>query len=214
MRRAVAVGLTLILLGGFAGCAAPPPPVDTTAVPVAPLPPVTSDQTLLKEGLTGRTLSPTEVADLSDRLLAQGSNTFNDQETMARLELLILKAMKSPDKTHRAVLWRNLGIIHYHEKKYKQARQELQAANEINPRNARTHFYLACLFAHEGKIYEIQSRKSLLSKKKRAARKYELKSRQQFKRAVIEMEQAHKLEPSNSLFKQDPKQVIQQENGK
>jgi tetratricopeptide (TPR) repeat protein len=139
------------------------------------------------------------VADLSDRLLANG-NTFDDQETMARLELLLLKTMKGPDKTYRPVLWRNLGIIHYHQKKYKQARQELQASNELNPRNARTHFYLACLFAHEGKIYAQKGKKRI--------------SRQQFKRAAIEMEQARKLEPRNPRYKQDPKQIIQNENGK
>ena len=160
--------------------------------------PKTSDQEMLKEGLTGRQMSASEVADLSDRLLAN-DNTLNDQETMARLELLILKSMKGSDKTYRPTLWRNLGIIHYHQHKYKQARQELQAANELNPKSARTHFYLACLFAHQGQIYEKKGKKRV--------------SRQQFKRAAIEMEQARKLEPNNSLFKQDAKQIIQQENG-
>lgn len=159
----------------------------------------TSDQTKLKDGLTGREMSPSEVADLSDRLLAN-DNTINDQETMARLELLILKAMKGSDKTQRPTLWRNLGIIHYHQHKYKQARQELQAANELNPKSARTHFYLACLFAHQGLIYEKNGNKRV--------------SRQQFKRATIEIEQARKLEPQNSMYKQDPKQFIQQGNGK
>jgi Tfp pilus assembly protein PilF len=158
------------------------------------------DQARLKEGITGREMSASEVADLTDRLLANDSNTLNDQETMARMELLILKTLKGPDKSHRSTLWRNLGIIHYHQGKYKQARQELQAANEIDPRNARTHFYLACLFAHEGTIYEKDGKKRV--------------SQQQFKRATIEMEQARKLEPSNSLYKQNPKQIIQQENGK
>jgi tetratricopeptide (TPR) repeat protein len=175
------------------------PPESPAAAP-EPRPVENSDQAKLKDGLTGRELSPSEVADLSDRLLAGGNDSRNDQETMARLELLILKAMKSPDKTHRAVLWRNLGIIHYRQKKYKQARQELQASNEINPKSPRTHFYLACLFAHQGEIYEKQGKKRV--------------SRQQFKRAAIEMEQARKLEPSNSLYKQDAKQIIQQENGK
>jgi len=197
----VAAWLALFLLGGTVGCGSAPvaPPPKSVSVPTEPAPAATSDQARLKEGLTGQELSASEVADLSDRLLADGNN-FNDQETMARLELLLLKTMKGPDKTSRPVLWRNLGIIHYHQKKYKQARQELQAANELNPKNARTHFYLACLFAHEGKIYEQKGKKRI--------------SRQQFKRAAIEMEQARKLEPGNSLYKQDPKQVIQQENGK
>ena len=145
-------------------------------------------------------MSPAEVADLSDRLLADGSRAFNDQQTMARLELVILKTLNAPDKTYRPVLWRNLGIIHYHQQKYKQAEHDLQSANELNPKNARTHFYLACLFAHKGKISE-------KSGKTKA-------SRQQYKRAAIEIELARKLEPSNALYKQDPKQIIQQENGK
>jgi tetratricopeptide (TPR) repeat protein len=201
MRRAVAAFSALVLLGGMWGCGPAPvaPPKSVAVFPVEPSHPESSDQAKLKEGLTGRELPPSEVADLSDRLLADGSNTFNDQETMARLELLLLKTMKSSDKTHRPTLWRNLGILHYHQKKYKQARQELQAANELNPKNARTHFYLACLFTHQGVIYEKKGKKRI--------------SRQQFKRAAIEMEQARKLSPNNALYKKDPKQVIQQENG-
>jgi tetratricopeptide (TPR) repeat protein len=203
MKSVLAATLAFLLLGGVTGCGPAPmvlPPEAATTTPAEP-PHVekTSDQSQLKEGLTGRSMSAAEVADLSDRLLAN-DHTINDQETMARLELLILKSMKGSDKTHRATLWRNLGIIHYHQHKYKQARQELQAANELNPKNARTHFYLACLFAHQGQIYEKKGKKRV--------------SRQQFKRAAIEMEQARKLEPHNTLFKQDAKQIIQQENGK
>lgn len=202
MKRLIAAMLAFLLLGGMTGCGPAPmvvPPEAATATPAESPHAENSDQSKLKDGLTGRELSASEVADLSDRLLAD-DHTFNDQETMARLELLLLKAMKSSDKTHRPTLWRNLGIIHYHQHKYKQARQELQAANELNPKSARTHYYLACLFAHQGQIYEKQGKKRV--------------SRQQFKRAAIEMEQARKLEPHNSLFKQDPKQLIQQENGK
>jgi tetratricopeptide (TPR) repeat protein len=201
MRRVAVIWLVFLLLGGLWGCGpkrAFVPPPETKAAP-EPVRSENSDQAKLKEGLTGRELSPAEVADLSDRLLAD-NGTLNDQETMARLELLILKAIKGPDRTHRPVLWRNLGIMHYHQKKYKQAQQELQGANELNPKNARTHFYLACLFAHQGAIYEKKGKKRV--------------SRQQYKRASIEMEQARKLEPQNPLYKQDPKQVIQQENGK
>jgi len=183
------------------GCGSAPvaPPPESAAVPVEPSPPVTSDSARLKDALTGGEMSPSAVADLSDRLLADGK-ALNDQQTMARLELVILKTLKAPDKTHRAVLWRNLGIIHYHQQKYKQAEHDLQSANELNPKNPRTHFYLACLFAHKGRIYE-------KSGKTRA-------SRQQYKRAAIEIELARKLEPSNPLYKQDLKQIIQQENGK
>jgi tetratricopeptide (TPR) repeat protein len=202
MKCVVAATLAFLLVGGLAGCSSAPVVVhqEAAATPAEPPPnEKTSDQARLKDGLTGREMSPSEVADLSDRLLAD-NKSLNDQETMARLELLILKSMKDSDKTHRSTLWRNLGIIHYHQHKYKQARQELQAANELNPKNARTHFYLACLFAHQGQIYEKNGKKRI--------------SRQQFKRAAIEMEQARKLEPNNSFFKQDPKQIIQQENGK
>jgi Flp pilus assembly protein TadD len=201
MRRIVTAWLALGLLGGTVGCSMAPmaPPPASVAPSVEPSPSTTSESARLKESLTGREMSPSEVAELSDRLLADGQ-ALNDQQTMARLELVILKTLKDPDKTHRAVLWRNLGIIHYHQQKYKQAEHDLQSANELNPKNARTHFYLACLFAHKGRIYE-------KSGKTRA-------SHQQYKRAAIEIELARKLEPSNALYKQDLKQIIQQENGK
>ena len=202
MRRIMAAWLALGLIGGTVGCnMAPPvpPPPASVAPSVEPSPAATSDSARLKDALTGREMSPAEVADLSDRLLTDGQ-ALNDQQTMARLELVILKTLKDPDKTHRAVLWRNLGIIHYHQQKYKQAEHDLQSASELNPKNPRTHFYLACLFAHKGKIYE-------KSGKTRA-------SQQQYKRAAIEIELARKLEPSNALYKQDLKQIIQQENGK
>jgi tetratricopeptide (TPR) repeat protein len=162
------------------------------APPQAPARPETPDQSRLRDALTGQQLPPGEVADLSDRLLTAG-NELSDQD-MARLELVLLKAIKSPDKTHQAVFWRNLGIIHYSQRKYKQARQELQYANELNPKNARTRYYLARLFVNQGEIFEKQGKKNL--------------ARQQFKRAAIEMEMARKIEPSNPLYRQDVKQLI------
>jgi len=204
MRRIMAAWLVLGLLGGTVGCSMTPvvPHQESVAPPplVEPSPSTTSESARLKESLTGREMSPSEVADLSDRLLADGSKALNNQQTMARLELVILKTLNAPDKTYRPVLWRNLGIIHYHQQKYKQAEHDLQSANELNPKNARTHFYLACLFAHKGKIYE-------RSGKTRS-------SQQQYKRAAIEIGLARKLEPSNALYKQNLKQIIQQENGK
>jgi tetratricopeptide (TPR) repeat protein len=202
MRRVEVAWLALLLLGGTVGCSSAPValPPESAPVSVEPSPSVNSESARLKDALTGREMSPSEVAALSDRLLADDSKPLNDQQTMARLELVILKALNAPDKTHRAVLWRNLGIIHYHQQKYKQAEHDLQSANELNPKNARTHFYLACLFAHKGRIYD-------KSGKTKA-------SRQQYKRAAIEIGLARKLEPSNSLYKQDLKQIIQQENGK
>ncbi|MFI5330454.1 MAG: type IV pilus biogenesis/stability protein PilW [Desulfobaccales bacterium] len=184
--------LAAILVAGLAGCgSAPVLPAAPQAAPAVPERSENPDHAKLKEALTGPGLPPGEVAELSDRLLATGS--FVDEQDMARLELVLLKSLKSPDKAYHAVFWRNLGIIHYSQKKYKAARQELQASNELNPKNGRTHFYLARLFANEGEIYERQGKKS--------------KARQQFKRASIEMEMARKLEPSNPLYRQDVKQA-------
>jgi tetratricopeptide (TPR) repeat protein len=166
----------------------------------APAPTENPDQAKLKSALVGPGLSAAEVAEMSDQMLSDGNPARNDQESMARLELLLLKALNRSDKTHGATLWRNLGIIHYHQKKYKQAQQELQNSNELNPRVAKTHFYLACLFAHQGGIFEKKGKKKI--------------SHQQFKRANIEMSQARKLEPGNSVYRQDIRQIITQENGK
>ncbi len=184
-----------MLLGGLAGCASAPVTMAPEAPPQAPARLENPDQARLRDALTGQQLPPSEVADLSDRLLTAG-NEVSDQD-MARLELVLLKAIKSPDKTYQAVFWRNLGIIHYSQRKYKQARQELQASNEMNPKNGRTHFYLARLSVQQGEIYERQGQKS--------------KARQQFKRAAIEMELARKLEPSNPQYRQDVKQLIGRE---
>lgn len=176
----------------LAGCGSAPvalPPESPSPVVAQPQNP---DQARLRDALTGQQLSPAEVADLSDRLLAPGSEV-SDQD-MARLELLLLKSIKSPDKSHHAAIWRNLGIIHYSQKKYKQARQELQTSNELNPKNGRTHYYLARLSVYQGEIYERQGQKK--------------KARQQFKRAAIEMELARKLEPSNPQYRQDVKQLV------
>ena len=123
--------LAAMLLAGLAGCAAAPVPMPPEAPAQAPVQPEKPDQARLRDALTGQQLTPAEVADLSDRLLTTG-NEVSDQD-MARLELVLLKAIKSPDKTYQAVFWRNLGIIHYNQRKYKQARQELQASNELNP---------------------------------------------------------------------------------
>jgi len=194
--------LAPVLLVTLAGClGAPVAPVQEAPPPVAAAPaPSLPDQVLLEDALKGRSLSNAEVAGLSDRLLSDGNAVLSDEKTMARLEILLLKALKSPEKAQRAVLLRNLGIIHYHQNKFKKARQELQNSNELNPRDPRTHFYLARLFVHQGEIYEKQGKKKL--------------ARQQFKRASIEMEQSRKLAPNNSTYKQDLKQIIQQEQGK
>jgi len=196
------IWLVPVLLATLAGClGAPVAPVQEAPPPVATAPTAgLPDQALLEDALRGRALSNGEVADLSDRLLSNGNSVLNDEKTMARLEILLLKALKSPEKAHRAVLLRNLGIIHYHQSNFKKARQELQNSNELNPRDARTHFYLAQLFVQQGEIYQKQGKQKL--------------SRQQFKRASIEMEQARKLAPGNSTYKQDLQQVLQHEQRK
>ena len=190
--------LVLLLLATLSGCSgAPLAPVSESPPPPPAAPPAASGQSemLLEEALRGRALGNAEVVELSDRLLLDGNAALGDQKTMARLEILLLKALKNPDKVHRPALIRSLGIIHYHQGKYKKARQELQHSNELNPRDPRTHFYLARLFVHEGEIYQKQGKKKI--------------SKQQFKRAAIEMEMARKLAPGNATYRQDLQQIIQ-----
>ncbi len=193
--------LALALLWVASGCGSRPalPPEPPPSVTAAPEPAENADQARLKEALTGRELSPAEAADLSDRLLADGSQVVADEATMARMELVLLKALKAQDKASRPALLRNLGIIHYYQRKYKQAQQELQNSNELNPRNARTHFFLARIFVHQEAIYEKKGKKRV--------------AQQQLKRAKIEMDQARKLEPGNALYRQDIKQIVAQESG-
>jgi len=196
-----AAWLAAALLAGSMGCASapviPPPPPEAASFPPPAAAGGNADQVLLKEALQGRSLSPPEVVGLSDRLLAGGDSILQDQETMARLERLLIKTLKTEDQMSKAAVWRNLGIIHYHEKKYKLASQELQNANEINPKNARTRYYQACLFVRLGEIYESQGKKG--------------PAKQQFKRAAIELGQARKLEPGNPLYRQDPREVLKME---
>jgi tetratricopeptide (TPR) repeat protein len=181
-----------------AGCRHAPPPATQTAPPSPPSPTFEHpDQELLEEALKGRGLSPVEVANLSDRLLAEGSPTFQNERLMAQLDILLTKTLKGEQKEHRHRLLRNLGIIHYHQKKFSLARQELQQANEIYPRDARTHFYLARLAVHQGKIYQRKG----LSKKAKG----------QFNLASNELELARKFEPSNPLYRQNLKEFLDKE---
>ncbi len=155
------------------------------------------EEELLEEALRGGPILPPEVANLSDRMLAEGSPVFQRERTMARLEILLTKTLEGASREVRPRLLRNLGIIHYHQKKLSLARQELQQANELNPRDGRTHFYLARLAAQYGNIYQRQG----LSKKAKG----------QFTLAANEMELARKFEPSNSLYRQDVKEVVKNE---
>jgi tetratricopeptide (TPR) repeat protein len=197
--------LAAILLAALAGCGGPPVPMEqppdmATMEAPAPLAGV-PDQVLLEEGLKGRALSPAQVAGLSERMLAEGNSSLNDEKTMARLELLLLKALKGgEDKTSSPILWRNLGIIHFHQKKYDRAQQELKKANEFNPRDARIHYYLARLLSRQADICQ---RKGLKKKARGLA-----------KQAATEMELARKFAPNNPTYRQDLKPATQPELGK
>lgn len=188
----------LLLVLVLAGCGSVPmtAPPETAGAPPAPVLPNYPDHALLKDALQGKTLTLKEKAELSDRLLVEGASTFKDGETMARLELLLLKALKEDDRQQRHRFLRNLGIIHYHQKHYKRARQELQASNELYPRDARTHYYLARLWAIEGAKYDRKGQKK--------------KSRGQLKLAVTELALARKLEPTNPLYQQGVSQLLRQ----
>jgi Flp pilus assembly protein TadD len=189
--------LALMLAGCGGGKRAAAPPKTVVASPPPPPAYERPEEEVLEEAIRGKSILPAEVARLSNRLLAEGSSTFYNEQTMARLEILLTKTLSAAPKEIRHQLLRDLGIIHYHQKKFNLARQELQQANELYPRDARTHFYLARLAAHHGNIYQRQG----LSKKAKG----------QFTLAANEMELARKLEPSNSLYRQDVKQVLQNE---
>lgn len=197
MRQFLIQVLSLILLLTGAGCRHAPPPAMPAPSPSPPTSYEHPEQALVEEALKGRSLSPLEVANLSDRLLTEGNPTFQNERLMAQLDILLTKTLKSDQKEHRHRLLRNLGIIHYHQKKFSLARQELQQANEIYPRDARTHFYLARLAVYQGKIYQRQG----LSKKAKG----------QFKLASNELELARKFEPSNPLYRQNLKEFLEQE---
>lgn len=190
--------LTLGLFG--AGCGGGPVAMAPPESSAPPPPPITyghPDQDVLAESFRGRPLSPKEAADLSERLLAEGSSTFQNEQTMARLEILLTKTLKADHKEVRPRLLRNLGIIHYHQKKFTLARQEFQQANELFPRDGRTHFYLARLAMHQGESFQRKGWKK--------------KAKGQFKQAAMEMDLARKLEPSNPQYRQDLKVIIQNE---
>ena len=202
VRRGVCL-LCLALMVAGAGCggkkhAASPTPVTASNLPLPP-PSVRghSDEEILNEAVRGSSISPRDVADLSDRMLTEGSPTFSNDKLIARLDILLNKSVSGAPSEVRHSLLRNLGIIHYYEKKYSLARQELQQANELYPRDARTHYYLARLAVQNGNIYQCKG----LSKKAKG----------QFNLAANELEVARNLEPSNPLYRQDVKQVIRKE---
>lgn len=203
MTRCAISLLCLALVFAGAGCggrrsAAPPPRVSKPTLP--PPPRATKynhpDEEILEAIIRGQPMPPTEISELSDRMLAEGS--VQTERTLARLDIVLNKSLNGAPKEVRHRLLRNLGIIHYHQKKYNLARQELQQANELYPRDGRTHFYLARLAAHQGNIYQRKG----LSKKAKG----------QFNLAANEIEIARKLEPSNDFYRQDLKKILQNES--
>lgn len=198
-RAIILLCLTLVLAG--AGCAGGRQPAPAARVKKVTLPPPPApkyehpDEEVLKEIIQGQPILPAEIANLSDRMLAAGS--VQNERTMALLDIILTKSLNGAPKEVRHRLLRNLGIIHYHQKKFNLARQELQQANELFPQDARTHFYLARLAFHQGNIYQRQG----LTKKAQG----------QFNLAANEMELAQKLEPSNTFYRQDLQKVLEAE---
>lgn len=195
--------LCLALVFAGAGCSGGRPTAATPRVSKATLPPPSSkyehpDEVILEEIIRGKPILPGEISDLSDRMLAEGS--IQTEQTLARLDIVLTKSLNSAPKEIRHRLLRNLGIIHYHQQKFNLARQELQQANELFPRDGRTHFYLARLAIHQGEMYQRQG----LSKKAKG----------QFNLAANEMELAQKLEPSNALYRQDLRKIVQNERNR
>ncbi len=194
--------LCLALMVAGAGCGGKKHAASQTPVTASNLPLPTnfrghSDEEMLNEAVRGSYISPRDLADLSDRMLVEGNPTLNNDKLIARLDILLNKSISGAPSEVRHSLLRNLGIIHYHEKKYSLARQELQQANELYPRDARTHYYLARLAVQNGNIYKCKGLSN--------------KAKGQFNLAANELEVARNLEPSNPLYRQDVQQVIRKE---
>jgi tetratricopeptide (TPR) repeat protein len=132
-------------------------------------------------------VNPEEAIRVSNRMLQEDIVSVLDEQTLNNLEKMLLAALPQSNKTTQPVIQRNLGIVNYYNKKYNKARQALQSSNETNPRDARTHYYLACLFNHQARIY--------------AAKGEPEKAQRHQKRAQIEIETARKLEPGNNLYR-------------
>jgi len=196
-RAIILLCLALVLAG--AGCGGKRrSPATTSKVTKAYLPPPAPrsghpDEATLEEIIRGQPILPAEIGRISDRMLTEGS--VLNERTLALLDIVLTKSLNGAPTEVRHRLLRNLGIIHYHQKKYHLARQELQQANELFPRDGRTHFYLARLAAHQGNIYQRQG----LSKKAQG----------QYNLAANEMELAQKLEPSNDFYRQDLQKILE-----
>jgi tetratricopeptide (TPR) repeat protein len=137
--------------------------------------------------LAGRTaVNPEEAVRVSNRMLQDDIASVLDEQSLNNLEKMLLAALPQSSKTTQPVIQRNLGIVNYYNKKYSKARQALQSSNESNPRDPRTHYYLACLFNLQAKLYSAKGEK--------------VKAQRHQKRAQIEIETARKLAPGNPLY--------------
>jgi tetratricopeptide (TPR) repeat protein len=140
--------------------------------------------------LAGKSVvSPSEAVRVSNRMLQEDLAPVLDEQTLNNLEKILLAALPQSSKDTQPVIQRNLGIVNYYSKKYNKARQALQSSNETNPRDARTHYYLACLFNHQARIF--------------AAKGEPTKAQRVQKRAQIEIDTARKLEPGNPLYRKN-----------
>jgi tetratricopeptide (TPR) repeat protein len=198
-RAIILLCLALVLAG--AGCGGKRHPAPTPQVGKVTLPPPSPkyehpDEKILEEIPPGKT-DPTGGNLEVKRPDAGRGQHLQNERTLALLDIILTKSLSGAPKEIRHRLLRNLGIIHYHQKKFNLARQELQQANELFPRDARTHFYLARLAFHQGNIYQRQG----LTKKAMG----------QFNLAAHEMEIAQKLEPSNDTYRQELRKVLQNE---
>ena len=141
----------------------------------------------LQELANRNVVNPEEAIRVSNRMLQEDIVSVLDEQTLNNLEKMLLAALPQSSKTTQPLIQRNLGIVNYYNKKYNKARQALQSSNETNPRDARTHYYLACLFNHQAKIYSAKGEPE--------------KAQRHQKRAQIEIETARKLEPGNNLYR-------------
>jgi tetratricopeptide (TPR) repeat protein len=146
-----------------------------------------SDVKTIQELANRNVVNPEEAIRVSNRMLQEDIVSVLDEQTLNNLEKMLLAALPQSSKTTQPLIQRNLGIVNYYNKKYNKARQALQSSNETNPRDARTHYYLACLFNHQAKIYSAKGEPE--------------KAQRHQKRAQIEIETARKLEPGNNLYR-------------
>ncbi|HAY21131.1 MAG TPA: hypothetical protein DCY27_02985 [Desulfobacterales bacterium] len=153
----------------------------------APSPTLVGDKAKLRELADRNVVSADEVITLSNRMLQEDIAIGLDDQTLDTLEKVLLTSLPQCGKDSQAVMQRNLGITYYYNKQYRKAQQVLQCANETNPRDARTHYYLACLFNHQAKLS--------------AAKGHQIKAKRQQKRAQIEIDAARKIDPGNPLYR-------------